>query len=115
GPREPCGASTHAPASNWKVSVLCSLVLNLHQMMHARDHAANGRRILALHHLVHAAEAQSTHRLAHVSRAADEAAYPLDSKSFRLGSHDRSDAPLRRRGSLLRRLLARFSDFGRVL
>ena len=31
-----------------------------------------------LHHLLHPAETQAANRLPHISRAADEAAYPLD-------------------------------------
>src|ERR1700722_12412396 len=47
-------------------------------MMNFRDHAANGRRVGMLHHLLHPAEAQATNGLPHPSRAADKTHHPLD-------------------------------------
>ena len=48
------------------------------EMLNLRDHAANRGRVLALDHLLHAAESEATNRLAHIAGAADEAAHPFD-------------------------------------
>src|SRR5262252_4066122 len=53
------------------------LLHHFHKMAHLVDHAAHRRRILALDHLMHSAQAQAANRLAHVIGTADEAPDPL--------------------------------------
>src|SRR5271156_4056026 len=78
-PRAPCGDASRAAVSNSIVSVSVPFsALNLYEMVHARNHAADGWRVFHFQHLLHAPESQPANGLAHVARAADEADYPLD-------------------------------------
>src|SRR5689334_10007448 len=54
------------------------LLHHFHEMPHLVNHAANGRRVLALHHLVQSPQAQAADGLAHVIGAANKADHPLD-------------------------------------
>src|SRR3974377_789093 len=68
-------------------TVLCSfffltlpaieLLHHFHKVSHFVDHAANRRCILALHHLMHSAQAKTANRLPHVVGATDKAPDPL--------------------------------------
>src|SRR5215467_2252193 len=54
------------------------LLHHFHEMPHFVNHAANGRRVLALDHLMQSPQAQAANRLAHVIGAADKADHPFD-------------------------------------
>ena len=54
------------------------LLHNFHEMSHLVNHAANFRCVLALHHVVHAAQTEATDRGAHIVGAGDEAHHPLN-------------------------------------
>src|SRR6516162_7905662 len=60
-----------------------TLLHHFHEMPHLVDHSAHRRRILALDHLMHSAQAQAADRLAHVIGTADEAPDPLHFHSAR--------------------------------
>src|SRR5260370_39288708 len=52
-------------------------------------HTTNCRRVFAVHHLLHAPESQAAHRSAHIPRAPNKAAYPLQfNRSGFLLHHD---------------------------
>src|SRR6266850_213827 len=51
---------------------------HFHEMPHLVDHAARFRRVLALDHLVHSAQAEAANGLPHVIGTADETDHPLD-------------------------------------
>src|SRR5580692_4524234 len=53
------------------------LLHHFHKVPDLMNHAARFRRVLALHHLVHPAQTETTNRGAHIIGAADEALDPL--------------------------------------
>src|SRR5215467_7488786 len=54
------------------------LLHHFHEMPHFVNHAANGRRILTLNHLMQSSQAEAADGLAHVIGAADKADHPFD-------------------------------------
>src|ERR1700731_915732 len=49
-----------------------ALFHHFHEVTHFVDHAANRRRVLALDHLMHSAQAEPAHRLTDIVGRADE-------------------------------------------
>src|SRR6478736_10530111 len=60
------------------ISLFLSLIHYFYEVTYLVDHAADRRRVFALDGLVHAPEAETADRCAHVVGAADEADHPLD-------------------------------------
>src|SRR5215472_4424169 len=68
------------PRLRGRLAVFFAILLlhHFHEMPDLVNHAANGRGVLTLDHLMQAPQAEAADRLAHIISAADKADYPLD-------------------------------------